>query len=305
MQIIEEVREKSWNLLTFVSDSLSHLDKASLEGLKQNRKDMPITQDLRNRITMRLTLLADDVDANSARVMFEDTARPDQFLRNGKKNGAPVLVEYFYPPTVNDRAKGALVRQIARVAALHSEPKGREFRTLPGLGFVSESLVAIRYGFIYQLPQECVGRPYCRLSKLLAQVKLAPLDVRVSTAAALCDAFLHLHSIGWYHKGIRSDNVLIFGVGESSVRQDQENLSFADWDFSNPYFIGFDYSRPFEAETFGTVDFVTKNNIYRHPERWGRSIRYERYHDLYALVSTTPGKGPGDKVNRKSQVLTV
>lgn len=28
-------------------------------------------------------------------------------------------------------------------------------------------------------------------------------------------------------------------------------------------------------------------NLYRHPERWHKpSLRFERYHDLYALVST-------------------
>ena len=60
---------------------------------------------------------------------------------------------------------------------------------------------------------------------------------------------------------------------------------FESYEFRQPYLIGFDCSRPSEAETWSATDFNAENNMYRHPDRWGRPSRFERHHDIYALVS--------------------
>jgi len=157
--------------------------------------------------------------------------------------------------------------------------KAPAFRSLHGLGFLHEILAGPRFGMVYALPDALTDRQFKVLSDLMVSEKLVALDVRAKCASAVRDAVLHLHSIGWFHKSIRSDNILIF----SKTPEGQANSSTA-WDFENPYLIGFDCSRPADAETKGTVDFTTRNNIYRHPERWGRPARFENYHGLYALV---------------------
>ncbi|CAG8978971.1 hypothetical protein HYALB_00012254 [Hymenoscyphus albidus] len=239
------------------------------------------TESLKDRIAMRLNLLGEDVQANNIRVSFESPSKQDQRLRGGKKNGVSVLVEYYYPQIEDEKAWADLSQQVAKVSALQCEPKGENFRILPGLGFLSESLIVPRFGFVYKLPENRLGCKYIFLSDLLDQVKVVPLNIRVRTASALCEAVINLHSVGWYHKGIKSENVIIFESAASCNTESKD--TYVRWDFANPYFVGFDCSRPAEAETRGTVDFLIRSNIYRHPERWGRSMRFERHHDLYAL----------------------
>jgi hypothetical protein len=183
-------------------------------------------------------------------VSFDGHSKQDQRLRGGKKNGVPVLVEYYYPQIEDEKAWADLSRQVARVSALQSEPKGGNFRILPGLGFLSESLLVPRFGFVYELPENRVGCKYMFLSDLLDQVKVIPLNIRARTASALCDAVINLRSVGWYHKGIKSENVIIFESAASCNIEPKD--TYAPWDFANPYFVGFDCSRPAEAETRGT-----------------------------------------------------
>ena len=280
--IIHDVRQKSLDLITFVSDSLSHLGTSPLEKMK-SMNSFSIS-DLRDRIAMRLTLIGEDVSASDVRVRFDNRCGPQQRLREGKRNGLPVLVEYYYPQDVDDKSWKALSRQAARISTMQSEPKTEKFRILPGFGFLSERLHKPRLGFIYKLPENKTGCDCLFLSDLLDQVTAVPLDVRARTASAVCDAVIHLHSIGWYHKAIKSANILIFESAPALASEGERKDTHTRWDFANPYIFGFDCSRPVEAETRGTVDFSIKNNIYRHPERWGWSARFERYHDLYALV---------------------
>jgi hypothetical protein len=107
---------------------------------------------------------------------------------------------------------------------------------------------------------------------------------------SLCEGLLHLHSIGWLHKGIKSDKITTFSKITNDGNSDSKQPSHEKYDFDNPYFIGFDCSRATDAETWSTVDFTTKENIYRHPERWGIPIRFERHHDYtlwYVLTGSS------------------
>ena len=152
---------------------------------------------------------------------------------------------------------------------------------MQGVGFLRESLHGIRYGIVYQTPEETRGHVFCSLSDLISKINTVPLEIRMRTTYALCEALLNLHSIGWYHKAIKSENILCFG-------QDAEigsKGSSRAWNLHCPYLIGFDYSRPSAAETRSRVDFTTANNIYRHPDRWGKASTFQRHHDIYALVS--------------------
>lgn len=276
--VVKDIKERSNKLVDFVSDSLAAMDRTSLEALRITPSAASL-QDLRSRIAMRLTLIDDDPSGDSIRVDFGDTASADQRLRRGNRRGDPVLVEYVYYDASDGDAHQSMWRQVSRVSALHLEPKSSAFRMLQGLGFSHETLCGPRFGFIYALPQELKERMYSPLSDLVMQVKTVPLDMRIQLASSICDAVLHFHSIGWYHKNLNSDNIILFAAADGA-----NELTSAYWDWSNPYLIGFDCSRPSDAETRHTIDFSAKNNIYRHPDRWGRPVRFEKHHDLYALV---------------------
>ncbi|KAI1501492.1 hypothetical protein F5X99DRAFT_382696 [Biscogniauxia marginata] len=274
-QTLDQIKKKSDALLSFVTQSLTSISPKSLRSLSTNA--LPSLEDLKARISMRLTLL-DERDASSPiRVSFSDQPSSGQRLRLGTWDQFPVIVEYVYYDT---EKRDTVSRQVAKVSALHAERKTAAFRTLHGLGYSHETLKGPRYGFVYELPYEDKSISYNLLSDAMHKARQVPLELRYRLALALCDAVLHLHSIGWLHKGLKSANVVLFSKIESPHHETATGQAL---DYENPYLIGFDCSRPNDAETRATVDYSTNDNIYRHPDRWGRPLRFERHHDLYAL----------------------
>jgi hypothetical protein len=279
-QIINSISERSAQLLAFMNDCIAGLNEESLDTLRN--KDLYGTFELASRIAMRLTLVQDEVTKGAIKVYFDSTAPADHHLRIGRKDEDSVLVEYWEYETVGNQDVNKSLEQAARISALLVEDKAKAFRILPGLGYVEET-IRPRIGFVYRLPSGISTNDYWTLSELIGTVKTLPLEVRCQLASAICDAILHLHSIGWFHKAIKSEDIVILrnlnhGTGEATSHQ--------LYDFGNPYVIGFDCSRPSQMESRLTVDFSVRNNIYRHPERWGNPKPFERKHDIYALVST-------------------
>ncbi len=283
MQVVKTVKQRSQDLVVFIEDSLPRLNTNSLQAMEAGELFKAVNQDLRNHINMRLTLIAEDMPDKETEIAFDatDPPRASQRFRTGSKDGKRVLVEYFYYDETSSNSESSILRQVRRISALHAEAKSRAFHLMQGVGFLRESLRGIRYGIIYQTPEETGGHLFSSLSDLISKVNTVPLEIRMRTAYALCEALLNLHSIGWYHKAIKSENVLCFGQN-SEIGSER---SFTAWELHCPYLIGFDCSRPSAAETRSTVDFTTSNNIYRHPDRWGRASPFQRHHDIYALVS--------------------
>ena len=285
LQVIRTVKQRSHDIILFVEDSLARLNTDTLQALGGGGVLKNINQELRNRINMRLTLITKNAPDLETGLVFDskDPAREIQRFRGGCKDGKRMLVEYFYPEETSYDSEESILQQMRRISALHAEEKGPGFHSLQGAGFVRESLHGDRYGIIYQVPEEQTAKGFqCfTLSDLFTQLNTVPLETRMRTAWALCEALLNLHSIGWYHKAINSGNVLIFG----QTREMDGESPTVEWLLDSPYLIGFDCSRPSAAETRSTVDFTTSKNIYRHPDRWGQTAPFQRHHDIYALVS--------------------
>ncbi|KAK4199235.1 hypothetical protein QBC40DRAFT_297790 [Triangularia verruculosa] len=294
MQLISNLKERSNALVSFIDDCVASLNLETL-GTWRHRLNRDTNKDLRDKITMRLTLLQENLASKESdlaiRVQFDDKPAPKQHLRLGKRQGTPVLVEYIYYDASDPLSSSRIREQVARISALQGEPKSVDFCCHHSIGFVHEDLHGPRFGIVYALPSIGGGSddarqlsPPTQLSKVIGgKAKLVPLEVRYKLAEALCGALLSLHSVGWFHKAIRSDNVVLYtlnGIQDSEAKKTEERPCY---DFSKPYLINFDCSRPEHAETYATVDFDSASNIYRHPERWGRSMRYERHHDLYSL----------------------
>ncbi|KAF2735737.1 hypothetical protein EJ04DRAFT_511528 [Polyplosphaeria fusca] len=277
VQLVRVLKEKSQSVNTMIGDLLANLDKQNLEEVYA-RKDVNHAE-LRDRINMRLKLLDTDLGSESKDVVVTFVAPPEegQRFRVGKRDGYEVLVEYFY---LHDRLKDlsiSLSKQIARMSALLMENKPSSFNTLPGDGYLQERTFGPRIGFVYRKPDHSsIGR-YSILSNLINSFGHVPLEMRARLATAICKAVLQLHSIGWYHKAIRSSNIVIFSA------PDPEAKGIGQYAIDHPYLFGFDCSRPADAETWHTVDFGVKDNLYRHPDRWGVSGRFQSHHELYSL----------------------
>ncbi|KUJ24440.1 uncharacterized protein LY89DRAFT_776560 [Mollisia scopiformis] len=276
-QIIKSISERSDQLLAFMNDCIAGLNEESLDTFRN--QDLYGTFELESRIAMRLTLVQDEVMKGAIKLYLDNTTLTDQRLRIGRKEEDSVLVEYWEYETMGNEDVSKSRDQAARISALLIEDKAKAFRILPGLGYVEET-IRPRIGFVYRLPSGISTDDYWTLSELIGTVKALPLEVRFQLASTICDAILHLHSIGWFHKAIKSENIIILRNLHNTLR---EASSHKFYDFDNPYVIGFDCSRPSQTESRLTVDFSVKNNIYRHPERWGTPKPFERKHDIYAL----------------------
>jgi hypothetical protein len=100
------------------------------------------------------------------------------------------------------------------------------------------------------------------------------LDERFELAQALARSLSLLHAEGWLHKSIRGENIVFLDYGQ-------------EIDYSNPYLVGFEYSRRQDQESGRLVDGDWRNDLYRHPERQGQggsvSTDFEKKHDYFAL----------------------
>lgn len=280
MGIVKKIKTSSSQLAVFIEDSIQHL---RLDSLKQMKAlDAEEVAHLRSRVAMRLKFLEEGENIQSSSVRFDDQGHRKQRFRIGRQGEVEVLVEYYEYDAAGAEPGNTITKQVARVAALHLEPKPDAFRTLPGIGYTYESLHGHRYGFIHRLPDQRYGNHFVPLSDLIRQGKTVPLDVRLKIAAVLCEALIHLHSVGWLHKSIKSENVVLFSKEPNTNR---DGLPHDDYDFERPYLFGFDVSRPQDAESRLSADFSTKDNLYRHPDRWGNPTSFQKHHDLYAMVS--------------------
>ncbi|KAF2829602.1 hypothetical protein CC86DRAFT_464137 [Ophiobolus disseminans] len=275
--VVESIGKRSRDLLAFLKDNLATIGKERLDDIRG--QELPNFQDLRSRIEMRLFLIHDEVPMGPTKVYFDLPVPLEQRRAVGKAAEETVLVEYWCYDA-SDHSITKLATQAARVSALISEKKDEAFRILPGLGYIQET-VRQRFGFIYQLPEGIGSQDIYTLAEIIPKVKYVPLEVRKRLASAICQAVLHLHSIGWYHKEIKSANIIIF---RRLVPSESDATVDTYYDMENPYVVGFDCSRPSEAETWASEDHSgVKGNLYRHPDRWGKPDRFERQHDIYAL----------------------
>ncbi|KAF2647154.1 hypothetical protein K491DRAFT_763840 [Lophiostoma macrostomum CBS 122681] len=285
-QVVQNLSKHSTALINFLQDNMALLDETSLSSLQDRIGNSSI--ELSKRIKMRLSLIREYVPVETSIVKFTDKSEPRQHIRTGWKDKRRVLIEYWYYDDALDSHHAdadyqKASKQAARISAFLQEEMNESFRTLLGMGYVHETLHVHRLGFIYQLPADKAAMEPFPLSDLINRIKLVPLDVRARLAGCICQAMLNFHSIGWFHKAITSSNIIVFGEPGKSDENSSNALLHQMIDFSRPYIIGFDCSRPTDAESWSTNRDTTAERIYRHPDRWVGQLPFGRFHDLYAL----------------------
>lgn len=83
------------------------------------------------------------------------------------------------------------------------------------------------------------------------------------------------------HESFRNENILFFPPHDGSEGSSKTRPGL---DLSEPWVLGFDFSRPESYFSYGIEDTCTSRDIYRHPDRQqSPSQPFNKLHDIYAL----------------------
>lgn len=191
-----------------------------------------------------------------------------------------------------------LEKRVNQVAAfLHNlEPS---FHSLPCRGYVKDH-GARRYGYIFDLPEKFQSailptKPFQGQSSLAPlpnlrslrhlfdqSLTVPSLNERLSVSATLLETLLNLHTSGWLHKELRSDNI-IFIPKAVSVGDDNVDLSTY-----STYVAGYVYARADDpGEMTEPLESELEANLYRHPLSFGCSrLSFRKSFDIFSVGCT-------------------
>jgi hypothetical protein len=191
-----------------------------------------------------------------------------------------VAVEYkSYEQDTTGSISEIVSRRILQLVALLHEAKDDRFRVLRCINYFDD-VSRKRIGFVFELrPSEAqMGVIPTSLNLKLFSKKTKPmLGARIKLAHAIAESIGLLHSVGWVHKSLRSENIIFFPPQEAGNESGDALLE-------DPQIFGFEYSRVITDFSSGRPDFNIRRNIYKHPERWGQpSETFSKIHDIYGM----------------------
>ncbi|KAI9685479.1 MAG: hypothetical protein M1820_010791 [Bogoriella megaspora] len=141
-----------------------------------------------------------------------------------------------------------------------------------------------RYGLVYELPPNVTRDEksqwrYLCLRCLISKLNSASLNIRYRIGLSLAQTLLQLHTAGWLHKGIRSENVFFFVYSEKGP-----SFKFIE---SPMYLLGYEYARTDDKEGAALTQHINtpaRLEIYKHPEHRGRKRQpFRKQFDMYGL----------------------
>lgn len=190
-------------------------------------------------------------------------------------DGKPVIVEW---KEVASAIESKLKYRIMKVAAFLTEMKSPTFHSLACYGFLKAPKSG-RYAYLFR-PPDVLNTKFSMwsLSEILCLASQHPsLNNRLGIAIALAETVLQLHTAGWLHKSIRSDNILVFKSG--TEQWDSED------DLSSAYLGGYEYARADNPlETTEAPSWQLHSELYRHPRSLGQGrASFNKKFDLYSL----------------------
>ncbi len=202
------------------------------------------------------------------------------------------LVEFFpYERVCTLTAKSELLdhaealRRIEQLSALFHINQDPSFRLPFSSGYYHDSQQA-RYGIVFNpLLHDCGQLKVVTLENILfwkpstkSNRTLRPdLGSRFKLAYTLTLSLSKIQSIGWYHQGIRSENVIF--VSTADRFEDSKDIC---WD--EPWWVGYSTARPDTFDSIPGYDPSPVRNWYRHPDRWGQQPKsFNKVHDIYSI----------------------
>ncbi|KAI7542694.1 hypothetical protein KC331_g7822 [Hortaea werneckii] len=250
----------------------------------------------RVRLYMGADRRSDEVQPRPSNSLRESMPKPDKLrpknfqpsisranVQIGLYKGASVMVEWRQRGELDF---GRLANNTLYLAALLLKAPP-SFAAFACRGYIADE-VAQHIGLCYEIPVvqifELPAQPELQvdvrnMADLLEIRRQAPLDSRLRIASTLAAAVLELHTAGWLHKGIRSENIVFV------ARDRLPPETFLD---SQPYLIGYEYARPDNPDAANALTTVPNatllSDLYRHPAKRGvLRTAFAKRHDLYAL----------------------
>jgi len=168
-------------------------------------------------------------------------------------------------------SRDEIIRRVSDVVAIMNSPPSFLHNVLPSLGFFEDP----RYnnstlkwvGIVYRTSFLGARIKFRTLQSLLERspqdnksfktiphlVWKPPLGDRFQLALRLAETLLSIHNCGWFHKGLRPDNIGFFTSGQKSVR--------------DPFLLGWEYSRSGQKGqcTENVLSWSGEADLYRHP----------------------------------------
>lgn len=191
-----------------------------------------------------------------------------------------VLVNWKGMPDMDLDPNQPSLSPVEELTALLMAPKPSEFCIPPCLGYceiVSEDSPR-KLGLIFDNPPQVDQQRHpISLLEAIAEITRPSLTQRVALAHNIAHCLLYLHSVNWLHKGLRSENILLFSSPDEGAVI-----------VTSPYLTGFEYSRRARFNEATTeVPRVGSMEVYRHPDiqvnGLGPKCYYRKTFDIYSL----------------------
>lgn len=223
--------------------------------------------------------------------------KPNQFQRQASHVNIPpserelaryksnlILVEWRFVEKTSDPELKRRVDKLAILLGSLSDPSFHSLHCIgllpPDKAYEPEDESYDCFGLVFKLAlpvpeSHSSSSPAIRpLSALYESPRKPSLNERSQIALAIVETILQLHTSGWLHKGIRSDNILFLDMGDFKWNAGKA---------TGPFLAGYDYARPDHSQTEVTPA-RPELELYRHPNAQGSSgSKFRKTFDLFAL----------------------
>lgn len=169
-----------------------------------------------------------------------------------------------------------IIEQIQQLAVFLGSTESQTLHTPPCRGFLKDDKHGL-FALIYNIPDaNSKQTELWSLRRLLSSSSRPSLTRRIAISLVLAETILQLHTAGWLHKGLRSDNVVFITSSSEGVD---------DVVAESPFVLGYENARPDCPDALTqTATTSLVDELYRHPEARGKShARFCKRFDMYAL----------------------
>ncbi|KAJ2987092.1 hypothetical protein NUW58_g4695 [Xylaria curta] len=187
-----------------------------------------------------------------------------------------VLVQW---KTVGSAQWERYTNQMKCLAVFLMSLSDKSFRSLPCLGYYPLETQG-RHGIIYSLPDDGHDQDFKSLKSLISTQPFVSLERRLKLMREIAETVLQLHTAGWLHKSLRSENIIFLAPRDSN---DDVFL------YSEPYIIGYEYARSDTTDSANAFtelpDTELETDLYRHPQARGLNREtFQKRFDMYAMA---------------------
>ena len=240
----------------------------------------------------------DDTRLRMNHLNLRPTSGPRACREYAYYDGKPVLLEWR-AVTADDWSR--LKQRFGNLASLLSAMDDSSFHSLSCRGYLRYKSIGL-YGYVFDLPSKLLetwrydntaspttghfpSLPKVQTLHQMLQIQdsIPSLNVRVSCAIVLLETILQLHTAGWLHKELRSENILTLGcmANPDPDEQPQDNNDVS----SNMYVGGYVYARADDPQEFTEpARSEVESELYRHPASLGTIRRtYRKSFDIFSI----------------------